>query len=299
METKHLRTFLIIVEMKSFTRAGRRLGLSQSAISQQIGALERQLGVKLLRRTGAGATPTAAGELLLQYARQILSKIDEAQRILSDYEASGVGVLRVGAGGAACEHLLPDVLKAFRERFPRLELHVLSGPTPLTVQRLLEDDLDIGLVTLPIVEPKLRVSEIGRDELVAIVAPTHPWAAQRRIRPADLANQPLLVYERRSQTFHIIEQLLLETGIFPPVAMEMDHLGAVSGMVRAGLGVAVVPRWSVAHDIASRHLVALPIGKSGVFRSWGLAVREENHRPQTHKAFMRLCVERIPPMLAA
>src|SRR5262245_9892512 len=99
METKHLRTFMIIVEMKSFTRAGRRLGLSQSAISQQISALERQLGVKLLRRTGAGAMPTPPGELLVQYARQILTKIDEAQRILSDYESTGAGVLRIGAGG--------------------------------------------------------------------------------------------------------------------------------------------------------------------------------------------------------
>ncbi|MGH7856614.1 MAG: LysR family transcriptional regulator, partial [Candidatus Binatia bacterium] len=91
MDTKHLRTFLTIVEMESFTRAGRRLDLSQSAISQQIGALERQLGVELLTRKGAGARPTAAGEVLLQYARQILAKIGEAQRVLVDYDSQRAG----------------------------------------------------------------------------------------------------------------------------------------------------------------------------------------------------------------
>jgi DNA-binding transcriptional LysR family regulator len=298
VETRQLRTFAVIVETKSFTRAGRRLSLSQSAISQQIGTLERQLGVKLLRRTGTGASPTAAGELLLHYARQVLEKIDEAQRLLIDYEASGAGVLRVGAGGAACEHLLPAVLKELRERFPRVEVHVLSGPTPLTVQRLLEDDLDVGLVTLPVAEPKLRVHSLGRDELIVIVAPGHPWTAQRRIRPLDLAGQALVVYERRSQTYHVIERVFLEAGVFPSIAMEMDHLGAVSGMVRAGFGVAVVPAWAVKQEIAAGDLIGLPIGKSGVFRTWGLALREDTHRPQTQKTFVRLCAERIPELLS-
>ncbi|MGH7822469.1 MAG: LysR family transcriptional regulator, partial [Candidatus Binatia bacterium] len=94
METKHLRTFAAIVEMESFTRAGRRLGLSQSAISQQVSALERHLGVQLLRRKGSGARPTPAGEVLLQYARQILRKLDEAQRVLVDYDSERAGRLR-------------------------------------------------------------------------------------------------------------------------------------------------------------------------------------------------------------
>ena len=163
----------------------------------------------------------------------------------ADYDSTGAGVLRIGAGGAVCEHLLPGVLKDFRVRFPRIELHVLSGHAPLTVQRLLEEDLDVGMVTLPVSESRLRVYELGRDELVAIVAPSHRWSTAKRIRSSDLATEQLLVYERRSQTFHIIERLLLEAGVFPPVAMEMDHLGAVTGMVRAALGVAVVPagRW--------------------------------------------------------
>src|SRR5262244_945676 len=127
LDAKLLRTFVTIVDLHSFTRAGRRLGLSQSAISQQIGAQERMLGVKLLVRAGKGVRPTPAGELLLHYARQILQKVDEAQRVLTSYETTGAGVLRIGAGGAACEHLLPSVLQAFHDEYPHLELRVFSG----------------------------------------------------------------------------------------------------------------------------------------------------------------------------
>ena len=297
LDAKVLRTFVTIVDLRSFTRAGRRLGLSQSAISQQIGAQEKQLGVKLLVRAGKGVRPTPAGEILLQYARQILQKVDEAQRVLTAYEATGSGVLRIGAGGAACEHLLPSVLQSFHDAYPRIELRVLSGPSRLTKERLLDGDLDVGMLTLPLVETKLRLLELGRDELVVIAAPSHPWATRRRIEPRELTEQPLLVYARRSSTFHIVERMLLESGVFPHIVMEMDHLGAVSSMVKAGLGLAVVPRWAVAEDLNSNRLIALSIGKNGLYRAWGLGMRAEEHQPQTLRAFVRECLERLPGLL--
>jgi DNA-binding transcriptional LysR family regulator len=299
LDARLLRTFVTIVDLRSFTRAGRRLGLSQSAISQQLGSQERMLGVKLLVRAGKGVRPTPAGEILLQYARQILQKVDEAYRVLTAYESTGAGVLRVGAGGAACEHLLPSVLQSFHDEFPHLELRVQSGPSRLTIERLLEGELDVGMITLPVTESRLRLFELGRDELVAIAAPSHPWAARRRIEGRELAGQPLLVYERRSSTHHIVERMLLEAGVFPRIVMEMDHLGAVSSMVKAGLGLAVVPRWAVADDINAGRLIALSIGKHGLSRAWGLGLRAEAHQPQTLHAFVRTCLERLPPLMTA
>src|SRR5262249_36993963 len=159
----------------------------------------------------------------------------------------------------ACEHLLPSVLQAFHEEFPHLELRVQSGPSRLTIERLLEGELDLGMVTLPVVESRLRLFELGRDELVVIAAPSHEWAARRHIDGRGRAGQPLLIYERRSSTHHIVERMLLEAGVFPRIVMEMDHLGAVSSMVKAGLGLAVVPRWAVAEDLIGNRLIALSI----------------------------------------
>jgi DNA-binding transcriptional LysR family regulator len=299
METKHLRTLLTIVELSSFTRAGVKLGLSQSAISQQIGALERQLGVRLLRRSGSGARPTAAGELLVDHARQILSRIDTARRLVSEFDASPGGVLRVGAGGAACHHLLPDVLRALRESFPRLELHVRSGHTDLTLERLVEGEIDVGLLTLPVAHAKLRLVELGQDELVLIVSPSHPLASRSRVEPSDLAHEPLLICERRSKTFQLVERVLLEAGVFPRVAMEIDHLEAVSKMVARGLGVSVVPRWAVAGDIAAGEVTALPIGAKGLSRGWAVGFLEESSPRQALRAFVRLCTDHLPGVLEA
>lgn len=297
MDPKHLRTFVAIVDSHSFTRAGRRLGLSQSAISQQISALERHVGVPLLVRSGSGARPTAAGDLLLQYARQILGKIEEAERLLADLDSSPRGLLRIGAGGAACHFLLPRVLRAFCQSFPRIELQVMSGHTEVTVERLLTGELDVGLVTLPISERKLVFHELGPDELVAIVPPGHPFASFRRVQPGDFAGQPLLVYERRTRAYQLIERLLLEAGVLPRIAMEMDQIEAVIEMVCAGLGVAVVPLWAVAEESRTGRLCVRPVGKSGLLRRWALALPGNHHRTQPIRAFVRLCQETLPQLL--
>lgn len=297
METKHLRTLVAIVELSSFTRAGVKLGLSQSAISQQIGALERQLGVRLLRRTGSGARPTPAGELLVNHARQIIARVDAAKRLVSDFDSSSSGILRVGAGGAVCHHILPGVLAALREIFPRLELHVRSGHTDLTLERLLGGEIDVGALTLPVAQPKLRLVEVGEDELVLIVDRNHRLASYTRVEPADVADETFLICERRSRTFQLVERVLLEAGVFPRVAMEIDHQEAVTAMVTRGLGVAAVPRWAIAAEVESGEVVALPIS-GGLSRSWAVGFLEESQPRQALRAFVKLCGERIPPVLA-
>ncbi len=299
MDTKQLRTFCAIAELESFTRAGRRLGLSQSAISQQMSTLERDVGSKLLVRSGAGVRPTSAGQLLLHYARQIVRKLDEAERALADYDANGAGTLRIGAGGAACHYLLPGILEEFHERFPQGGVLVCSGHTELTMERLHNGELDVGLVTLPVSAPKLRITPVGHDELVAIVAPTHAWADRTRLHVRDFADERLLVYDRRSQTYALIERVMLEHGVFPRVVMESDHLEAVVAMVRSRLGAAIVPRWAVAAECEAGTLRAIPIGKSGLSRSWAIVPLDNSCQPKMVKAFVRLCGERLPSRLTA
>jgi DNA-binding transcriptional LysR family regulator len=299
LDAKLLRTFVTIVELRSFTRAGRRLGLSQSAISQQISLQERLLDKKLLVRAGNGVRPTAAGELLLHFARQILQKMDEAQRVLTAYEANGNGLLRIGAGGAICEHLLPGVLEIFHRDFPRVELRVQSGTSQVTIERLLHGELDVGLIALPVEESRLRVFELGRSELVVVVDRAHKWAARRRVEPRELGEQALVVYDRRSATYRTIERVLLEGGAFPRIAMETDHLSAVPRMVLAGVGMAVLPRWATREELSAGRLVGLSIGTEGLFQTWGLAIRADDHQPQTLRALVRLCVERLPPLLGS
>lgn len=299
LETRQLLIFKTIVEVGSFTRAGVRLGLSQPAISQHVRALEEAAGLPLLVRLGKSARPTPVGEVLLQYARHVLGKVEEAERALVDAGEGRAGVLRIGAGGAACQHLLPAVLREFRSRFPKVDLHIRSGHTELTLGRVLAGDIDLGLVTLPLRAPQVRVTEVGRDELVVIVPPDHPWAAKRRVPAAELAGKPLVLYERQSQATDLIMRALLEEGVFPRVTMEIDHLEAVKEMVRAGFGLAIVPEWAVRRESAAGALGTVSLGKTGLWRTWGLACLDQALPSPALRALVRLCVERLPRALAA
>jgi LysR family transcriptional regulator, low CO2-responsive transcriptional regulator len=299
LETKQLKIFKTIVEVGSFTRAGARLNLSQPAISQHIRALEEHLGVPVLLRVGKRARPTPAGEVLLHCAEQVLDKIEDAERLLAEQGVGGGGTVRIGGGDGACQHLLPPVLKEFTAVFPRVHLHVASGHTNTTLGRVLGGELDLGLVTLPVETDRIRVTEIGRDELVAVVPPDHAWAERRRVQASDFTNEPLILYDRESRMTDVLLQFLLEEGVFPRVAIEVDQVTVVKELVRLGLGVAVLPSWAVRTEVESGALHALAVGAQGLARAWCLAALDNGAQPAALKALVRLCVEHLPRLLTA
>ena len=299
LETKQLKIFKTIVEVGSFTRAGARLNLSQPAISQHIRALEEHLGVPVLLRVGKRARPTPAGEVLLHCAEQVLDKIEDAERLLAEQGVGGGGVVRIGGADAACQHLLPPVLKEFLAQFPRVHLQLAGGHTGATLGRVLGGELDLALVTLPVETDRIRVTEIGRDELVAIVRPDHAWAERRRVPATDFADESLILYDRESRMTETLLRFLLEEGVFPRVTMEVDQVAVVKELVRLGLGVAVLPAWSVRPEVESGTLRAIAVGTQGLTRTWCLAALDNGAQPAALKTLVRLCVEHLPRLLTA
>lgn len=297
LETKQLKIFKTIVEVGSFTRAGARLNLSQPAISQHIRALEEHLGVPVLLRVGKRARPTPAGEVLLHCAEQVLDKIEDAERLLAEQGVGGGGVIRIGGGDAVCQHLLPPVMKEFLAQFPRVHLHLSSSHGNATVARVLGGELDLGLVTLPVETDRIRVTEVGRDELVAIVRPDHAWAERRRVQASDFVDEPLVLYNRESRLTDVLLRFLLEEGVFPRVTTEVDQVVVVKELVRLGVGVAVLPAWAVRSEVESGMLRALPVGAQGLTRSWCLAALDNGAQPAALKAIVRLCVDQLPRLL--
>ena len=299
LDARLLRTFVTIVDLRSFTRAGRRLGLSQSAISQQIAAQERQLGVKLLVRAGKGVRPTPAGEILLHYARQILQKVDEAQRMLTVYDATGASVLRIGAGGAACEHLLPPILQAFHDEFPRVELRVQSGPSPLIDRtaargrpRRRHADAADGR------DRSCGCSRSGATSSSLIAAPTHAWAGAAPRRGA--ASSP---GSRCWSTSAAARPITSSSACCsrPASSRASSWSWTTSAPWRAWCAPASA--WPSCRAGRSPMTstpagwLACRSGRHGLSRAWGLGLRAEDHQPQTLRAFVRLCLERLPPLL--
>jgi DNA-binding transcriptional LysR family regulator len=297
MDIRELRTFIAAAETGSFTRAGGRLQISQSAVSQQMRLLEESLGAPLFTRRAREVSLTQAGSVLLPYARQIVAKLDEARAVVSDYESLGRGRVVIGAGGAVCHHLLPQLLKEFSERFAKVEIQVISGFSNETLQRTLDGAVDLGIVVLPLQHTGTVTTELGRDELVAIAPPTHRWVELARVRARDFVDEPLVVYERNSHTFHIIERFLLEEGVFPRFAMEISDLEAVKRMVEAGLGVAVMATWMIREEIRRGSLIARPVGARGLYRSWGLLHRANEALTASQKGFLSICRSRFPELV--
>jgi DNA-binding transcriptional LysR family regulator len=207
--------------------------------------------------------------------------------------------VRIGGADAACQHLLPPVLKEFLAQFPRVHLQLAGGHTGTTLARVLGGELDLGLVTLPVETDRIRVTEIGRDELVAIVRSDHAWADRRRVPAADFADEPLILYDRESRMTDTLLRFLLEEGVFPRVTMEADQVAVVKELVRLGLGVAVLPAWSVRPEVESGTLRAVAVGTQGLTRTWCLAALDNGAQPAALKALVRLCVEHLPRLLTA
>jgi DNA-binding transcriptional LysR family regulator len=298
MDIRALRAFIAVAEAGSFTRAGQRLQVSQSAVSQQIRSLEDSVGAVLFSRQARNVTLTQAGNVLLPYARQITAKVDEATAVISDFEAMGRGRVVIGAGAATCHHVLPQILSEFSARFGKIEVQVISGFTQETLRRTLDGSVDIGLLLLPIEENGIVASELGRDELVAIAPLGHRFEAMERVRPKEFVGETLVVYNRTSQTFRIVERFLLEAGVFPSFGMEISDLEAVKKMVEVGLGVAVVANWTVKREIRDGTLVARPLGPNGLYRTWGLVRRASETPTASQRSFIAICQAQFPALVA-
>jgi LysR family transcriptional activator of glutamate synthase operon len=298
LDVKQLRMFKTIVEVGSITGAAEHLELSQPAISQQLRALEEALGVSLLVRVGKGTRPTPAGELLLEFARQILEKIDEAERTLGDHRRGRAGLVRLGTPEPPCNYVLPSVLLELKRRAPRIDIRVVSGHTGATLSRLQAGEIDLALLPLPVDAGRLRLLEVGRDELVAVAPPAHAIVGQPWISARDLESYPIVLYDRQSQITDLTLAFLLEEGVFPRVAVEIDHVEAIKHVVREGIGVAVVPAWAVREEVATGTLASVRLGPRGLLRTWGLLYPDHAPLPVVLRTVVAVLAETLPPLFA-
>jgi LysR family transcriptional regulator, low CO2-responsive transcriptional regulator len=298
-EIRHLVAFTMVLETGGFTRAARALNLTQSALSHQIKTLEEQLGVEVFARLGKRTVLTQAGEILLKHATVVLRELSDARQALVELQDPGRGRLRISAAGYSCYQLLPRILQEFKSEYPRVELSVSADYTGEAVQHLLEGILDIAILVAPPPVRGLVIEPLATDELFVIVPAEHPWAKRRRVRWGELATQVLIIYNKASQTHQLLSHRLAEEGAGAPETMEVREAEAVTEMVKVGLGISLQPRWVVRADLQARRLVALPLGRRGLKRSWAIAYVQGRHLPPYSQTFIRICRERFSPLMEA
>ncbi|MFD7664054.1 LysR family transcriptional regulator [Streptomyces sp. NPDC059788] len=245
MQLQQLRYFTAVADTRHFTRAAEREHVAQPSLSQQIKALERELGAELFHRARGHITLTDAGRTLLPLARRILADTDTARREVQEVAQLRRGRLRIGAPPSLCASLVPDVLSAFHTAYPGVELLVHEDGSQDLVRVLADGELDLALIITPLPEqaPALATDELLREELVVVSAPDRPApvGGGRRMRVEDLQDRPLAMFRRGYDLREFTTAACRAAGFEPVFTVEGGEMDAVLGFVRAGLGVAVVP----------------------------------------------------------
>lgn len=288
MQFQQLLYFVAVAETRHFTRAAERVHVSQPSLSQQIKALENELGAELFSRARGNITLTDAGEALLPLARRILADADTARIEVQELAQLRRGRVRLGATPSLCTGLLPDVLRAFHDRHPGIQLLIEEGGSHDLVRELARGALDLALIVLPLPagSPALTTIELLQEDLVVVSSAAEvPPGSGSSVRVADLRDAPLVMFRHGYDLRELTVAACRAEGFEPAFTVEGGEMDAVLGFVRAGLGVAVVPSMVAAR---ARDLRVTPLARPGLRRTIALAHRSDVDPPRAARELQRV-----------
>ncbi|TAL05074.1 MAG: LysR family transcriptional regulator [Verrucomicrobia bacterium] len=289
LDSRQLRAFVTLARTGSFTQTARELHLTQSAISHSMKALEADVGCRVLDRLGKKVALTQAGEQLLQHAQKILGEMDSARSSLGRLGKWGHGRLRLGASTTACQHLIPPVLREFKESFPEHAISIEPGDTQGMVAALLQHRIDLAVSLDPGNEPQLEFDPLFTDELYFIVGAQHPWARTGKVERDEIPKQSYILYSKSSVTFRLVEDFFRREDMVLNTIIEVGSMEATKELVKLGLGISVLAPWIASKELDERSLVALPLGRRKLQRRWGVLHWRGKRLGLAEETFIGLC----------
>lgn len=272
-----LRIFQAVAAHRSYTRAAEELYLSQPAVSLQVRALERTIGLPLFEKSGRTLKLTDAGRELLTYSDRIFALLDETQLVLEELSGARRGIVKVAASTTAGIYVVPTALGAFHRLNPDVKL-TLDVVNRFTVQEhLLNDEVDLAVMGLIEDAHELQVERFLPNELVVIAPPNHRLEGESEIPLEELAKETLLLREAGSGTRTDIERLFSARDLPLHVGMELRSSGAIKQAVAAGLGISVMPESALELELKTDRLITLDVEGFPVHRYWYLVRRAGRH----------------------
>ncbi|MGA0559535.1 LysR substrate-binding domain-containing protein [Larkinella sp. VNQ87] len=226
MEDFRLKVFYTVARHRSFTKASAELFITQPAVTKHVKALEDTLGLRLFDRKGNSIVLTPPGEVLFRYAGQIFDLYQEALFELNSFKSQQKGSLRLGASTTIAQYLISPLLAAYYERYPTIQLSLLTGNTEMIEQAVSAKDIDLGIVEGKKHHAGLKYHDFLEDELVAVVHANSRYSRLKEITLEELTNLPLVLRERGSGTLEVLETALQERGIRPSSLTVVMHLGS-------------------------------------------------------------------------
>ena len=287
MDIRGLKYMLSVEETGSITAAAREHFVTQPAVSMQLKKLQEELGTLLFEIVGREVRFTAAGRMVLDYARRISVLEREMEGEISGIAGLIRGEVSIGTIDAASIYILPAVYSSFRRQYPGIDIQVDVSPTLPLVERMLDGKLDFVVGTLDGEKhPGAEETEIFREELIPIAPPGHPAAAKRGVDVETFAGHPFISFHRESLTRRMIEAALLEMGVTLEVTMEIDSQEAIKNLVASGLGLSILPHETVRGEIERGTLARSRVRGLSIERSIGLIMPVKRHVTAAARAFL-------------
>jgi LysR family transcriptional regulator for metE and metH len=294
LDSRHLRLVAEVARTESVTRAADRLCVTQSAVSHQIREIEDKLGTPVFVRSGRRMLLTPAGRLLVEAAGRVLDAIGEVETKVSQLARNVAGELRVSAHCHTGYHWLPALIDGLRRRYPAFEVRILPEYTLNPIGALLDAKLDLAIMNDDSNDPRLRYRELFDDEQVAVVHREHEWAGRAFVTPEELVTEQIYLYSRSIDDSFIVHKVLRPAGIELRRVTYLQLTEGILEMIKADMGVSVLPKWSIVNVIASGDVRAVRITRAGVFRTWYAAMLNGTAVTPFVEDFIRLLIMQGP-----
>jgi len=281
MDIDQLETFLAVANNGGFHRAAESLRISQPAVSARIRSLEESLKVQLFARSRNGLEITDAGRTLKPHAERLLQQATLARQAVHELQPERGGPLSIAASLSISEYLLPDALKRFQKKHPKTNVTIRSGHSKQVLDLVLSGEAEIGLAR-SLVHPQIETVTLREDPLL-LTGHRSDSRTKKRARLQEVAEWPLILFERGSGDWALTQSLFRGSGLVPNIAYEVDSIETAKQMVGRGIGFAFLPQIAVHHDLRTGRLRAVDIANAEPLRR-SLDVVHPRHRPLRREA---------------
>lgn len=291
MNLRYLQFFVTVAEELNFTRAAERLHVTQPALSMQIQNLEAELGTTLLARESRNVRLTDAGRIYLGKARQMLALASDSADMARRAAKGEIGHLSIGYNNPASFRIFPKLVPAFRRKRPDVHLTFHDLRVPQQIASLRRDELDLGIVWLPIPTDEFDVHELITERFIAVLPTDHRLASASSIGIENLSHEPLIVMPRAMdpESYQQIEQLFRRNGAVMNVAYELETLLSMLGFVAMGCGCSILPEY--ARNIRRKGVVYKRLRPPNIVKS--LAIIKKKHASDLAQAFFKFAADSI------
>jgi DNA-binding transcriptional LysR family regulator len=291
MQIESLKVFCDLAETESFTKAAQINGVTQSAVSQQISALERTFKSLLIERSKKKFRLTREGQVLYDYSKQIIQTHESLHSKLQELKDIISGTIRVATIYSIGLHDLPPYIKRFMKSYPTVNIHVEYRRANQVYEDVLSNVVDLGLVAYPVKDAKLELIALRKEPLALICHPQHPFAKQKNVKLKMLAGQKFIGFEPDTPTRKALDKILKEHGVEVKHVMEFDNIETVKRAVEIDAGISIVPEGTVAQEVAKQTLTAVTIEDGDFFRPLAALYKKNKVLSPAMKQFLAILKE--------